>query len=285
MKEHENSPKTDETPDLTKEQEAKILFSLRNEASRFVPDRLLAIFKACQIDPAIDEKSEKTLIAALQSSKFAPNALPLIEKATGTFDPLRDNENLTLTVKVRNEGGEIVPNIEDKVYRETGVKKHFSFSAFLRSHWLPLVGGTAAVALTLSAVAAVLANSGASTVAASGTYITVSVTPASHSAADEAYDAEDALSGDVNNYEPSWSFLADSHNLVSSYSCDNYSATLALKNFKPSFTAKPAYEAVSDTSKPRTRPPKTSSTSRLYPPIPLMGLRTPRPISPPLTAR
>jgi hypothetical protein len=96
------------------------------------------------------------------------------------------------------------------------------------------------VALTLSAVAAILANSGTSPVAASGTYITVSVTPASYMA------AEDTLSGDVNNYEPSWSFLANSHNLVSSYSCDNYSATLALKNFEPSFTSKPAYRAVSD---------------------------------------
>jgi hypothetical protein len=246
MKEQENSPKTDETADLTKEQETKILFSLRSEAFSFVPDKLLAIFKACHIDPSIDGKSEKTLRTALQGFKFIPNELPLIEKATGTFDPLKDNDNLTLTIKVRNEGGKIVPDIESKVYQETGAKKHFSFSAFLKSHWLPLAEGTAAVALTLSAAAAVLANSGTNAVAASGTYITVSVTPASYLAADEAPEAEDTLPGDVNNYEPSWSFLADSNNVVSSYSCDNYSATLALRNFEPSFASKPAYEAVSD---------------------------------------
>ncbi len=243
MKRPENSPKTDETAELTPEQEAKILFSLRSEASSFVPDKLLDALKACHVETSLDEKSEKAIVMALQESKFAPNELPFIEKATGAFDPLKDKENFALTVKVRNEGAEIVPNVEDKIYKETGVKKHFSFASFLKSHWLPLASGTAALALTISAVAVVLSSS--SSAAINGTYITVSLVPASH-AVTSACEDEETFSSKVNNYEPSWSFSADSQNVISAYSCDNHSATLALKNYEPAFASKKAYEAISD---------------------------------------
>jgi hypothetical protein len=62
-----------------------------------------------------------------ETSSFVPNDLGAVKKATGTYNPYLDQEALATQEKIHNEGAEVVPNVEKKVYEETGAKKHFSF--------------------------------------------------------------------------------------------------------------------------------------------------------------
>src|SRR5574344_1429749 len=84
----------------------------------------------------------------LEADSFVPNDLSAIEKATGTYNPFKEREDLTITEKFHNEGQAMVPNLENAVLQKVGVKKSFSFSRWIKSHAvavasisLVLVGG------------------------------------------------------------------------------------------------------------------------------------------------
>lgn len=161
----------------------------------------------------------------LEADSFVPNDLSAIEKATGTYNPFKEREDLTITEKFHNEGSAMVPNLEDSVLKKVGVKKSFSFSRWAKRHAVAL----ASVSLVLvgGITGAVLAGTLAKSTNNGGTLLTVTF-----SASKEEASAK-SLSDD--GYTPSFTFYADSDNKVipSSLSCDNYSASL-VKEEEPS---------------------------------------------------
>lgn len=219
---------TQQKTSVSPEEEKIILTSLKLEAAHFVPDKLQDILKACHIDQGVDEASEEDIVKALEGEgqAFTPHALGSVEKATGTYNPYYDQADLALKEKVKNEGNDIVPDVESKVYAETGVKrKRFSF----KNHWIAWTSGLAVAAASIATI--VVVSSGAFQTVASGSYVSVSITPASYAATTSsvlcAYSATTS-SGSVNSYTPSWDFSADKNNLVSASSLTpaNYSAKL-----------------------------------------------------------
>src|SRR5574344_1706012 len=161
------------------EEEKEMKGLLKEEAASFVPDKLQDVMKAAGISNAVSEKEEEDLIKALEgeTKAFVPNDLGAVKKATGTYNPYLDQEALATQEKLHNEGADVVPNVEDKVYKETGAKKHFSFGAYFKKHWIPLTSGVAVAAAAI-AVIAIVPNLVKQT-SASTTYVSVTITPAS----------------------------------------------------------------------------------------------------------
>jgi hypothetical protein len=226
MKESNNLNKTE--PDLSSEKEVTpseekaILSSLQMESSSFVPDKLQDIMKATKAETApLDEKEQEEIVAALEgeSQAFVPNDLTAVQKATGTYNPYYSQEDLAVKEKVKNEGAEVVPDVENDVYAATGAKKHFSF----KKHWIAWASGTLVAAASIATIV-VLSNKTVTSLA-SGTYVSVTMQPASSvSLGTTLLPAYSTNS--VNTNCPSWSFLADQSNYVSTLSPDNYSAKL-----------------------------------------------------------
>src|SRR5574344_2147252 len=107
----------------------------------------------------------------LEADSFVPNDLSAIEKATGTYNPFKEREDLTITEKFHNEGSAMVPNLEDSVLKKVGVKKSFSFSRWAKRHAVAL----ASVSLVLvgGITGAVLAGTLAKSTNNGGTLLTV----------------------------------------------------------------------------------------------------------------
>jgi hypothetical protein len=210
--------------------EKEVTSALQMEASSFVPDKLQDIMKACGVSNEMSAKDQEEVVRALEgeTSRFVPNSLGAVKKTTGTYNPYLDQGALAAQEKIHNEGANVVPDVEAKIYQETGVKKHFSFGEYFRKHWIALSSGVAVAAAAI-AVIAIVPNLAKQTSAGS-TYISVTVTPASAiattgmSGLQTAYDA--ATLGSANTYTPSWSYIADSNNVVNTFASDNYSAKL-----------------------------------------------------------
>ena len=301
MKESENLKPTESTslPEVTPEEEKKIVSSLKSESFSFVPDQLNAIMARCHIETSVapetekevtgllkeesasfvpdklqdvmkavgvsnelSEKEQEDLVKALEgeTSSFVPNDLGAVKKATGTYNPYLDQEALATQEKIHNEGAEVVPNVEKKVYEETGAKKHFSFGAYFKKHWIPLTSGFAVAAAAVAVIVVVpnLANQ----TSASGTYVSVTITPASSllttgvsglvsTSVEEADAPTSGTTYSLNRYTPSWSFLADSSNLVmsSTFAPKNYSGELLATNYKLSSTITNGLSAQDATAK------------------------------------
>lgn len=227
------------------EEEKEMKGLLKEEAASFVPDKLQDVMKAAGISNALTEKDQEDLIKALEgeTAAFVPNDLGAVKKATGTYNPYLDQEALATQEKLHNEGADVVPDVEDKVYKETGAKKHFSFGAYFKKHWIPLTSGFA-VAAAAVAVIAVVPNFVKQT-SASATYVSVTITPASSlltttgmaglvsTTTEEAAAPTGGTSYTLNRYTPSWSFVADSKNLVkaSTFTPMNYSGKLLKNNY------------------------------------------------------
>lgn len=231
MKESDNLSKTESIealPEVSPEEEKEILTSLKLEAAHFIPDQLLSIMKACGLAAEITPDDEN-IVRALEgeSQAFVPHDLGAVKKATGTFNPYLDQEALATQEKLHNEGAEIVPNVEKKVYAETGAKKHFSFVDYFHKHWIGLTSGVAVAAAAL-AVIIVVPNVTNQTVA-SGTYVAMTITPASYAASRtgslSAYSSSSVSY--YNQYQPSWEFSADTSNILTKdVTPVNYSAKL-----------------------------------------------------------
>ena len=225
MKESSNLNKTEQDlsseKEVTPEEEKAILSSLKMEASIFVPDRLEAVMKATKKEEPLSEQGQEEVVKALEGEgrAFVPNDLAAIQKATGTYNPYYSQEDLAVKEKVKNEGADVVPNVEKDVYEKTGVKKRFSF----KKHWVAWTSGTLVVVASIATIV-VLSNKAVASLA-SGTYVSVTMQPASSVSLNPsvllAYS-----SASVNTNCPSWSFVADSSNYVSTLTSENYSAKL-----------------------------------------------------------
>ena len=218
-------------------EEKAIVTSLKEEANSFVPDQLQSIMKACGIENAMSAEDQEKIVAALEGegSSFIPHDLGAVKKATGTYNPYLDQEALATQEKLHNEGAEVVPDVSEKVYHETGAKKHFSFGAYFKKHWIPLTSGFAVAAAAIAVV--VVVPNVAKQTSASGTYVSVTITPASSllssntSTTGSLAFAESTYT--INKNTPSWSYLADNNNLVksSSFSATNLSGSLLENNY------------------------------------------------------
>ena len=214
-------------PEVSPLEEKKILSQLNAEAYAFVPDKLMDIMAACHLDSSVAPEDEEAIVAALEgeSQAFTPHSLNAVQKATNTYNPALDTASLALNEKVKNEGADIVPNVEDQVYEKTGAHRHFSF----KKHWIAWTSGVLVSAASIAMV--VMVTNGTFATSAEGTYVSVSVTPASYAASQTsvayAYNSNSATTT-MNSNTPKWSFSADASNLVelSTFSADNYSAKL-----------------------------------------------------------
>lgn len=166
----------------------------------------------------------------LEADSFVPDDLSAIEKATGTFNPFKEREDLTLTEKFHNEGNELVPNLQKEVLEKAGVKPRFSFRSWMGSH----VGVLAVLSVFVaSGVTTALLAAGANSVNSGGTLITVSFSAA-------ASKVQNAIGGSSSNsYTPSFTFYADKDNKAESSSliCGNYSASLVKSGESSCFTS------------------------------------------------
>jgi hypothetical protein len=240
-------------PEVSPSEEKEIIHKLSAEAYAFVPDKLMDIMAACHLDAQVAPSDEAEIISALEgeSQAFTPHSLSSIQKATNTYNPSLDTASLALNEKVKNEGADIVPNVEDEVYEKTGARRHFSF----KKHWIAWTSGMLVGAASIAMV--VMVTNGTFATAAQGTYVSVSVTPASYASTQTsiAYAYNSASNGttiSMNSNTPKWSFSADSSNLVnpSTFSADNYSAKLVA--FAPTNKVQ-AYEVVKDLVAPSYR--------------------------------
>jgi hypothetical protein len=218
-------------------EEKGIVTSLKEEASSFVPDKLQGIMKACGLDNTMSVTEQEKIVNALEGEgqAFVPHDLGAVKKATGTYNPYLDQEALATQEKIHNEGAEVVPDVSEKVYHETGAKKHFSFGAYFKKHWIPLTSGFA-VAVAAIAIVVVVPNVAKQT-SASGAYVSVTITPASALLSSTSGTSVSLAFNEptytINKNTPSWSYLADSNNLVksSSFSATNLSASLLEANY------------------------------------------------------
>jgi hypothetical protein len=232
-------------------EEKAIVTSLKAEAASFVPDKLPAIMKACGLDNTMSAEEQEEIVSALEGegNAFIPHDLGAVKKATGTYNPYLDQEALATQEKLHNEGADVVPDVSAKVYQETGAKKHFSFSAYFKKHWIPLTSGFAVAAAAIAVV--VIVPNVAKQTSASGTYVSVTITPASALATTTTSGLLAPMNGsyDINRNTPSWSFLADTNNLVksSSFTPTNLSGSLLESNYQLSskiVSGIQAYDAV-----------------------------------------
>jgi hypothetical protein len=227
--------------------EKEITAHLKEEAATFVPDKLQDIMKACGIDNSVSSEDEETLVHALEGdgAMFIPNDLGAVKKATGTYNPYLDQAALATQEKLHNEAADVVPNVEDKIYKETGAKKHFSFRNYFKKHWIPLTSGFAVAAAAIAVI--VIVPNAVKQTSASGTYVAVTITPASSllTTAGANYLYANATTGTtttasytINKYTPSWSYAANSDNLVdtTTFTPRNYSAKLLEANLSLSST-------------------------------------------------
>ena len=212
--------------------EKEVTSHLKEEAASFVPDKLQDIMKACGLDSTVSSEDEEALVSALEgdSLSFVPNQLGAVKKATGTYNPYLDQAALATQEKLHNEGAEVVPNVEDKVFQQTGVKKHFSFRNYFKKHWIPLTSGFAVAAAAVAVI--VIVPNAVKQTSASGTYVAVTITPASSllttASPSYLYSGSTSTSYSINKYTPSWSYFADADNLVNTatFTPRNYSAKL-----------------------------------------------------------
>lgn len=225
MKESNNLNKTEQDlsseKEVTPEEEKAILSSLKMEASSFVPDKLESVMKATAKEEPLSQQDQEEIVKALEGEgqAFVPNDLAAIQKATGTYNPYYSQEDLAVKEKVKNEGTDVVPDVEKDVFEKTGAKKHFSF----KKHWVAWASGTLVAAASIATIVVLSSKTAASL--ASGTYVSVTMQPASsvslNTSALLAYST-----ANVNTNCPSWSFVADQSNYVSALTPDNYSAKL-----------------------------------------------------------
>lgn len=229
---------------VTPEDEKEITTRLKDEAATFVPDLLPKIMMACGLDNSMAPEDEKEVLSALgaDSTAFVPNTLTSVKRNTGTYNPQLDQAALATQEKIHNEGEEIVPDVEKKVYEKTGAKKHFSFREFFQRHWLPLTSGFAAAAAAV-AVVIIVPRALATPVSASGTYVSVTITPASsliktNTGSGINYEVV-PTSYSLNKYTPTWGYFADGKNTVnaSTFAPQNYSAKLLDSVVTPSLTS------------------------------------------------
>ncbi|MCH3909648.1 MAG: hypothetical protein LKE31_04665 [Bacilli bacterium] len=236
MKESDNLKKSKSSsqplPEVSEKEEKEMLASIRLEACSFVPDKLLDIMKRCGLYEEVNEEDEKEVLLSLnkESESFLPNSLGSIKKATGTYNPYLGQDELAINEKVKNEGQEIVPDVSKKVYAETGTRKRFSF----KKHWVSLTSALLVMSASI-AVVVVASTQGLFDNSVSGSFISMTITPASYAynknksgSVQSAYGSANVSGGEINNNMPSWSFIADSSNIVqpSKIFTDNYSAKL-----------------------------------------------------------
>jgi hypothetical protein len=202
-------------PEVSPSEEKEIISKLNAEAYAFVPDKLLDIMAACHLDASVAPADEAEIISALEgeSQAFTTHSLSSIQKATNTYNPSLDTASLALNEKVKNEGADIVPNVEDEVYEKTGARRHFSF----KKHWIAWTSGMLVGAASIAMV--VMVTNGTFATSAEGTYVSVTVTPASYASTQTsiayAYNsASSTTTTSMNSYTPKWSFSADASNLV-----------------------------------------------------------------------
>jgi VIT1/CCC1 family predicted Fe2+/Mn2+ transporter len=243
--------KTQPQEALKPEEEKAIVTSLKEEASAFVPDKLQDIMKACGLDNAMSAEEQEEIVNALEGEgqAFVPHDLGAVKKATGTYNPYLDQDSLATQEKLHNEGAKVVPDVSAKVYQETGAKKHFSLAAYFKKHWIPLTSGFAVAAAAIAVV--VVVPNVAKQTSASGTYVSVTITPASALATTTTSGllSPTSITYDINKNTPSWSFLADANNTVknSSFTPTNLSGSLLETKYQLSskiVSGIQAYEAV-----------------------------------------
>jgi hypothetical protein len=202
------------------------------------------------------ELSDEDVLNALklEASNFVPNDLAKIEKATGTFNPLKERDDYALTEIVHNEGEDMVPDVKDAVYQKAGIQKKFSFKESLSRH-TPLI-----LALTFLLVggttAGVIISQETAPISKENTIVTLTLESASTYAAKQNENAYGPSTG--SEFSPSFTFIANENNIVkkTSLCCSNYSASIIKEKQEttfnglddanaPIFTAsllKPAYE-------------------------------------------
>lgn len=226
-----NTTKPTEAIEVSPEEEASILSSIKLEASSFVPDKLQDVLKAAEVqEETVTPKEEAMILASVQveSKAFVPDDFTKIAEATGTVQIPHDQESLAIHEKVKNEGAEIVPDVEDTVLAETGTKKkHWSLGASFKKHWIPWVSGLATVAASIAVVAVIATTN--KTTAVTLAYVSVDVQSASsynNTSVSAVKQAETSTT--INSYIPSFSFIANGKNIAkaSTLSADNYSASL-----------------------------------------------------------
>lgn len=228
MKEQENSQKNINEA-LSPKEEKEIIEKLRLEANSFVPDLLLNIMSLCGTNVEIPD--DKDIISTFkdEAKGFTPSVLAEVEKATGTFNPIKNQDEMALTMRVHNEGVDLVPDVQEEVYSTLGHRKPRRTPFFQKKTLLPIGLSLAAVAIAIPVI--VISQKPGTTVDATGSsFVSVSFTPASKL----AQGASATGGGEtVNNYVPSWSYEADSENIVkaATFAPNNYSANLVGYSF------------------------------------------------------
>jgi hypothetical protein len=218
-----------DTPEVDPAEEKDILGLLSQDAASFVPDKEQQILAEAHVDASVDQASEKEILSLLgkEADAFVPNDLTAIQKATGTYNPRLSRDELAIKEKVANEGREIVPDVKDEVYAETGAKTHFSFWGWTKKHAIAL-SASLVVVIAGATTGIVLAHASAKVEALSTTYLSVSVTPSSAVNSGSTYGLYTGTTTS-NTYKPAFSFQADSANYVNktTLASENYSASLA----------------------------------------------------------
>jgi hypothetical protein len=219
--------------EVTPEDEASILGSLKAESASFVPDKLADVMKKAGVEaPVIEKEDEETILSSInkESSSFVPNDLLAIQKATGTVPLPSDQESLAIHEKVKNEGDLMVKEAEKEVFAKTGTRRRWSLSESFKSHKVTWISSLALGATAVAVAVGFIVTNGNKVTTTTMAYVSVSVQSASsyQKPVSGAYLAEAATTTTANTYTPSFSFVADSKNIAkaSTLSADNYSASL-----------------------------------------------------------
>lgn len=219
--------------EVTPEDEASILGSLKAESSSFVPDKLADVMKKAGVEaPAVGKKDEMAILSSInkESSAFVPNDLLAIQKATGTVPLPSDQESLEIHEKVKNEGDLIVKEAEKEVFAKTGTRRKWSLAASFKSHKVTWISALALGATAAAVAVGVIVTNGNKVTTTTMAYVSVSVQNASsyNQSRQSASLANEATTTTTNTYIPSFSFVADSKNIAkhATLSADNYSASL-----------------------------------------------------------
>ena len=195
--------------------------------------------KACRGKKSIGEKEIISLIQK-EASSFVPNDLTAIEKATGTFNPFKERDDLTITEIFHNEGADIVPNLQNKIMAKAGVKKSFSFNRFVRNHLTAIVLSGLVVVGGITAGFFVSGSDTASLGAADGTLVSVSFQSASSYYSDDEGVNYSYNNREINNYIPTFTFQVQNEDnlaLKDTLSPCNYSASLISQSQTTAFTS------------------------------------------------